>query len=75
MVRLETDSIEIHNVTVKIYPEVDIPDGEYPVPFLIGWMVDNYQIEVIWDNKTTNKEYGSWIFSKEKYMEFCLRWL
>jgi hypothetical protein len=52
MVRLETNSVEIHNITVKIYRKIDIPDGEYPAPFLIRWMVDNYQIEVMWDDKT-----------------------
>lgn len=74
MVRVETDSVEIHNITVRIYPEIDIPDDGYPAPYMIIWMMKNYQIDVVWDRNTKNKEYGSWIFSDEKYTEFLLRW-
>lgn len=62
MVRVETDSVEIHNITVKIYPEIDIPDGDYPGPFMLLWLMRNYQIDVVWDSDTKNNEYGSWIF-------------
>lgn len=74
MVRVETDSDDIHNITVKIYPEIDIPNGDYPAPFMLLWMVNNYQIDIVWDSNTKNNEYGSWIFSNEKYTEFLLRW-
>jgi len=74
MVRVETDSVEIHNITVKIYPEIDIPAGDYPALFMILWMIRNYQIDVVWDSNTKNTVYGSWIFSDEKYTEFLLRW-
>lgn len=76
MVRIELDSVELLTIiTTKMLPIMDIPEDEYPVGFVIGWMVKNYQIDAVWDGKTANTEYGSWIFSKEKYTEFCLKWM